>query len=179
MEKLKIGGLKQSLELCQFDLRGSDSSEEIASGVSKLLASQEINMELLTYYPNKNRCHQFTFCISHDKFSTASRILDKEGFLPMGWEINSRGHVGTITIFPHQSAIKILGIILASWAAQLIPIHGIASSLSALSFVTDYHLIDKATEVIQDLFQLPDDHAPFKPEIRYRQSTEVEKGKGD
>jgi len=35
MEKLKIGGLKQSLELCQFDLRGLDSSEEIASKVSK------------------------------------------------------------------------------------------------------------------------------------------------
>ena len=109
MAKLKIGGLKQSLELCQFNLRGLDSSEEIASKVSKLLLSQKINMEFLTYYPHRNSYHQLTFCISQDKFSTTSEILKKEGSLPIGWEINSRGQVGIITIFPHQSAIKILG----------------------------------------------------------------------
>ena len=96
--------------------------------------------------------------------------------MPIGWEINSHGHVGIITIFPHQSAIKILGVIMVSWAAQSIPIYGIATSLSAISFLTDYHLTDKATEVIQDLFQLPEDHAPIKPEIRYYQSDIV---KGD
>ncbi len=176
MKKLKIGGLKQSLELCQFDLRGPDSSEEIASKVSTLLLYQKINMEFLTYYPNRNSYHQLTFCISQDKFFTTSEILKKECSLPIGWEINSRGHVGIITIFPHQSAIKILGVIMVSWAAQSIPIYGIATSLSAISFVTDYYLIDKATEVIQDLFQLPEDHAPIKPEIRYYQSDIV---KGD
>ena len=179
MEKLKIGGLKQSLELCQFDLRGPDSSEEIASGVSKLLVSQKINMEFITYYPNRNSYHQLTFCISQDKFSTTSEILKKEGSLPIAWEIKSRGHVGIITIFPHQSAIKIMGVIMVSWAEKSIPVYGIATSLSAISFLTDYKLIDKAIENIQDLFQLPEDHAPIKPEIRYYQSTEVKKGKGD
>jgi len=175
MEKLKIGGLKQSLELCQFDLRGPDSSEEIASRVSKLLISQKINMEFITYYPNRNSYHQLSFCISQDKFFTASEILKKEGFLPISWEISSRGHVGIITIFPHQSAIKILGVIMVSWAEKSIPVYGIATSLSAISFVTDYHLIGKAIKNIQDLFQLPEDHAPIKPEIHYYQSTEVKK----
>ena len=179
MEKLKVGGLKQSLELCQFDLRAPDSSEEIASRVSKLLIYQKINMEFITYYPNRNSYHKLTFCISQDKFSTTSEILKKEGSLPMGWEISSRGHVGIITIFPHQSAVKILGVIMVSWAAQSIPIYGIATSLSAISFVTDYHLIEKTIENIQDLFQLPKNHAPIKPEIHYYQSTEVKKGKGD
>jgi len=170
MEKLKIGGLKQSLELCQFVLRGLDSSEEIASKVSKLLLSQKINMELLTFYSQRNNYHQLTFCISQDKFSATSEILKKEGSLPRDWEINSREQVGIITIFPHQSAIMILGLIMSSWAAHSIPIYGIATSLSAISFVTDYQLADKATKVIQDLFQMPEDHAPIKPEIRYHQS---------
>jgi len=69
----------------------------------------------------------------------------------------------------------ILGLIISSWAAQSIPIYGIATSLSAISFVTDYQLIDKAAKVIQDLFQMPEDHAPIKPEIRYLQSDIVEK----
>ena len=176
MEKLKIGGLKQSLELCQFDLRGVHPSEGIASRVSKLLLAHKINMEFLTHYTHYNNYNQLTFCTSQDKFFTTSEILKKEGALPSGWEVSSRGKVGIITIFPHQSAIKILGVIMVSWAAQSIPIYGIATSLSAISFVTDYQLIDKAVEVIQDLFQLPEDHAPLKPEIRYVQSDIV---KGD
>ena len=176
MEKLKIGGLKQSLELCQFDLRGVHSSEEIASRVSKLLLSKKINMEFITHSIHRNNYHQLTFCISQDKFSPALEILKKEDSLPIGWEINNRGHVGIITIFPHQSALKILGIIMVSWTSQSIPIYGIATSLSAISFITDYLLIDKALEVVQDLFQLPEDHAPLKPEIRYIQSDTV---KGD
>ena len=175
MERLKIGGLKQSLELCQFDLIGLDSSEEIASKVSKLLLSQKINMEFLTFYSQRNNYHQLTFCISQDKFSATSEILKKECLLPIGWEINSREQVGIITIFPHQFAIMILGLIISSWDAQSIPIYGIATSLSAISFVTDYQLIDKAAKVIQDLFQMPEDHAPIKPEIRYLQSDIVEK----
>jgi len=176
MEKLKIGGLKQSIELCQFDLRGPDSSEKTASGISKLLASQEINISFLTYYQNRNSYHHLTFCVSQDKFYDTSKILKKEGSLPTGWEINSRGNVGIISVFPHHSALKILGVIMVSWGKQSIPIHGIATSLSAISFSTDYHVIDKALEVLQGVFQLPDNHAPLKPEIRYYQSSTVKKG---
>jgi aspartokinase len=176
MEKLKIGGLKQSLELCQFDLKGVHSSEEIASKVSKLLLFKKINMEFLTYSTQRNNYHQLTFCVSQDKFSPVLKILKKEHSLPIDWEINSRGNVGIITLFPHQSAIKILGVIMVSWTSQSIPIYGVATSLSAISFITDYQLIDKAIQVIKDLFHLPVDHSPLKPEIRYVQSDIV---KGD
>jgi aspartokinase len=176
MEKLKIGGLKQSLELSQFDMRGPDSSEKIVLGISKLLASKEINIEFLTYNSNRNSYHQLTFCINQDKFSNTSKILTQECPLPMGWEVNCREHVGIISIFPHHSGIEILAIVMLSWAEQSIPIRGISTSLSAISFVTDYHVIDKAVKVVQDLFQLPDNHAPIKPEILYYQSTVV---KGD
>ena len=173
MEKLRIGGLKLSLELSQFDLRGPDSSEKIVMGASKALASQKINIEFLTYYPNRSNYHQLTFCINQDRFSDASRILEKKGSLPMGWEMNCRGHVGIISVFPHHSALKMLGLIMVSWGKQSIPIHGIATSLSAISLTTDYHVVDKAVEVIQGLFQLPDNHAPLKPELLYYQSSTV------
>ncbi len=94
----------------------------------------------------------------------------------MDLEINSREQVGIITVFPHQSAVMILGVIMASWAGQSIPIYGIATSLSAISFVTDYHKMDRAIKISQALFQMPEDHAPIKPEIRYQQSDIV---KGD
>lgn len=170
MGKMKIGGLKQSLELCQFNLGAVHSSDEIASQVSKLLLSHRINMEFLTFYPQNKNHHQLTFCVSQDTYSTALEILKKEGSLSKALKIDSREHVGIVTVFPHQSAMMILGLIMASWADQSIPIHGVATSLSAISFVTDYRILEKAINVLQDLFQMPEDHAPIKPEIRFQQS---------
>jgi len=176
MEKLKIGGLKQSLELCQFDLKGPDSSERIISGVSRLLASRRININFLTYNPNRNSYHRLTFCVNQEKSLNTLKILKEEGSLPIDWQVNCREHVGIISVFPHHSAIRMLGNIMVSWAKQSISIHGISTSLSAISFVIDYQLMNKAVEVVQDMFQLPDNHAPIRPGILYCQST---KAKGD
>ena len=178
MERVKLGGLKQSLELCQFDLRGPESPEKIVPRVSKLLASQKINIAFLTYSQLNNEFHQLTICPPQYDFSRTSGVLNTKGTLPRGWGIRSREHVGVLTVFPHRSPIKILGLVIVSWAAQSIPIYGIATSLSAISFITDYHWIDKGIEVVQDSFQLPEDHAPIKPELIYYQGDAVKKGKG-
>jgi hypothetical protein len=80
-----------------------------------------------------------------------------------------------VTIFPYHSALSILGIIMATWVENSIPVYGVATSLSAISFLTDFQAIDKAVEVIQSSFQLPDNHAPLKPELHYYQSTVIKK----
>jgi aspartokinase len=179
MEKVKLGGMKQSLELCQFDLRGPGPREKVVPKVSTLLASQKINIAFLAYNHLNNEFHQLTICPHQYDFIRTSRILNTKSTLPRGWAIQSREHVGILTVYPHRSPIKILGCVLVSWSAESIPIYGIATSLSAISFITDYHNIDKGIEVVQESFQLPDDHAPIKPELIYYQSDEVKKGKGN
>ena len=177
MEKLKVGGLRQSLELCQFDLRGPEPSDGILANVSRILASQKSNIAFLTYKTNKDRCCQVSFCLNQDLFPRASTILNKGLRLPTVWEIESREHVGMITVFPRHSAMTILGVVMASWGAESIPIYGIANSLSAVSFITDYRVIDKAVEVVQDSLQLPRNRAPIKPELQYYQSEVIKRNK--
>jgi hypothetical protein len=60
-----------------------------------------------------------------------------------------------------------------AWATHSIPMYGLSTSLSAVSFVTDYRLIEKSVEVIQDSFLLPENRSPLKPELRYYQSDTV------
>jgi aspartokinase len=176
MEKVKLGGLKQSLELCQFDLTGSANlSENMVWKISTLLASQKINIELLTYNLKRNNNQQLTLCTSQDTCIKVSKLLGKDGCLSTGWRIHCREHVGVLTLFPHHSVLKILGIVIASWASQSIPIYGITTSLSAISFITDYHRVDLGINAIQNSFQLPDNHAPIKPELLYYQSDMVKK----
>jgi aspartokinase len=179
MEKVKLGGMKQSLELCQFDLKGPDLPERIVPRISRVLASHKINIAFITYNQLRNEFHQLTICPHQYDSSRTSGILVTTGTLPAGWAIRSREHVGIITVYPHRSPIKILGCVMVSWAAQSIPIYGIATSLSAISFITDYGTIDKAIEVLRETFQLPEDHAPIKPELIYYQSEDVKKDKGD
>ena len=82
-----------------------------------------------------------------------------------------------ITVFPRHSALAILGVVLASWGAESIPIYGIATSLSAVSFITDYRIMDKAIEAVQDSLQLPGNRAPIKSELHYYQSEVKKKDK--
>jgi len=61
MERLKIGGLKQSLELCQFDLIGLDSflpftHREIIT-ISSPFVSVKINFLLLQKSLKKKACY--------------------------------------------------------------------------------------------------------------------------
>ena len=179
MERVKLGGMKQSLELCQFDLRGPESPERIVPKVSKLLASQKINISFLIYNHLNNGFHKLTICTHQYDCARTAGILTIRGILTQGWGMQSREHVGILTVFPHRCPLTILGLVMVSWAAQSIPIYGIATSLSAISFLTDYRTIDKGIEIIQNSFQLPDDHAPIKPELIYLQSDEVKQGKGN
>jgi len=174
MEKLKVGGLRQSLELCQFDLRGPEPSEGILANVSRILASEKSNIAFLTYRATKDKRCQLSFCLNQDQCSRASKTLNQGLHLPPVWEMKSREHVGMITVFPHHSALVILGVVLVSWGAESIPVYGIATSLSAISFITDYQIMDKAVEAVQDSLQLPGNRAPIKPELHYYQS-EVKK----
>ena len=171
MERLKIGGVKLSVEFCHFELRGSDPPQKTASTVSKALASEKINIEFLTYNSSKDGVYQISICVNQDKFYSTSKIFQKKGCLPVNWEVSSREKIGMVTIFPYHSALAILGVIMATWGGNAMPIYGVATSLSAISFLTDFQAIDKAVEVIESSFQLPDNHAPLKPELHYYQST--------
>jgi len=178
MEKVKLGGIKQSLELCQFDLRGPDVPERMVSKISRLLASQKINIGFITYNELNSGFHHVTLCPYQADSRRASGILNTTGTLPADWTIQSREHVGIITVYPHRSPIKILAGVMMSWASKSIPIYGMATSLSAISFITDYGAIDKGIAALRTTFQLPEDHAPIKPELIYYQSEDVQDDKG-
>jgi aspartokinase len=171
MEKLKIGGLKLSSALCQFELAGWDPPQKILSAASGLLSAQKINIEFLTHNTDKsNRC-QISLCVGEENFSAAATLFQKDDWLPLNWTVISTENVGMVTIFPYQSALAVLGIVLGAWKENSVPVYGVATSLSAISILTDFSAIDKAVEVIQASFQLPDNHAPLKPELHYYQSS--------
>ena len=64
--------------------------------------------------------------------------------------------VSIIDLFPHRHRINILGIALETLCRCRVDCLGLASSISALSFVVDYNLLKNAVTALSECFLLPD-----------------------
>lgn len=73
--------------------------------------------------------------------------------------------VGTLTLFPHQSSLNKLGLVLTMFGKHGLPVYGMNSSISALAINTDYHRLDEAAELLKTVFLLPENHAPFRQHL--------------
>jgi hypothetical protein len=62
-----------------------------------------------------------------------------------------------------------LGHIVAILGQSGIVIQSLCTSISALAINVPYHLLDTAVEVLEKIVELPDNHAPFRPEFSVRQ----------
>jgi len=108
-------------------------------------------------------------CVSAEDKIQVKHLIDSEADLRENTELGSA--VGLISLFPHQSNLKLLGLSLYAFGKARLPIYGLASSLSALTFVTDYAHLDKAAALLEEYFELPSNQRPFKPNICVRQSS--------
>lgn len=77
--------------------------------------------------------------------------------------------VGTLTFFPHQSSLTLLGRVLEAFGRATIPVHGIGTSISALTVATDHGRMDQAVTILENIMEFPPNHAPFRQEFRVRQ----------
>lgn len=74
--------------------------------------------------------------------------------------------LGALSLFPHHSNLKLLGLSLYLLGKQRIPLYGMASSISSLTFITDYLRLDEAVATLLKFVDLPPNHSPFRPEIQ-------------
>jgi hypothetical protein len=74
--------------------------------------------------------------------------------------------VGLISLFPHQFNLKILGLSLFALGVAGLPFYGMASSLSALTLITDYGRLDNAVAALQEHLAAPGENAPLEPDSR-------------
>jgi len=82
--------------------------------------------------------------------------------------------VGTLTLFPHQASLNILGLVLTIFGQHELPVYGMNSSISALAINTDYHRLDEVAQLLKSAFLLPENHAPFRQHLPAAISDEQE-----
>ena len=161
VDTLRLGGIKLSGELVQIDFHESRLSAEKFTSLLQKVAAAEIAIPHLHQARGSGEL-QSTLCLSLEDFPRVKGAVDSLLH-------NSRSRilpaVGTITLFPHRSAVNLFISVVHALAGQHIPLHGISTSVSALVIHTDYDLLDKGVEAILTVCELPENHTPLRPVV--------------
>ncbi len=159
-EKIKIGGIKLSSELVQLNLMYQGTSSFPASYFFQILTKNQINMPFVSTSFLGGRL-QSSCCILPENLGRVKELVQSEDKLK--GEIEFIHSVGMVSLFPHQYRLKVLGIVLYALGSTRLPLYGMSSSISALTFITAYSKLDAAVVSLAEYMNLPLNHSPFTP----------------
>ena len=171
-----IKGLKISGELGLVRLRAEFRESGLLPAFCSILAGSQINIPFLSAEYQAGSI-QATCCVDAAHRDLLKRLLSSEPDLHKRTEYTSG--VGLLTLYPHQSSLKLFGLSLRTLVKADLRVFAMASSIGALTYVLDYAQLDKAAAVLQTRFELAENHAPFKAEFAVAQGTQRRPGGGE
>jgi hypothetical protein len=163
MEKIPLAGVKLSGELLQVNMSGFSSASDAKLELSRLLSANRVNMPFLSGVCLEDRS-QATGCVSVEDEGRARELIranpklrDRAEFFPS---------VGLISLFPHQSSLKTLGLALFALGAAGLPLYGMGSSLSALTLITPYAHLGDAIAALGEHLDVPRENDPVEADLK-------------
>lgn len=169
-EKIPINGIKLSGRLVAVRVRRQSQPPTAASVLQqlcRLFAHHHINIVYLTTGGLTDEGADLC-CIDAEDLAGAEALVGRQADLKT--LVCFGEAVGLITFYPHRASLKLLASALRILSEGAISIYGLASSLSALTFVVDFADLDRAAGLLSQNFQLPGNPAPFRAEFRVRQA---------
>lgn len=155
---LKIGGIRISRCLAQIELTDSPG---VLVALLDLLAKRQVNVSVLSHIGSGDQASA-SFCVAEQDRQTVEQAAAQ---LEPAASIQVRHPVGTLSVFPHGSNLWLMGRIHDLFTSEGITVYGLASSLSVLTFVIDYPLLNRALEMLTTVLELPGNHTPHRPEM--------------
>ena len=161
-KKIRINGIKLSAELAQINILDRFPPEESRALFFRLLAQNQINIPFILVTGMGEKI-QGSCCVAAEDVKHVEQLVAMEPELKENIEFISG--LGALSIFPHRSNLKLLGLSFYLFGETRLPLYGMASSISSLTFITDYPQLDYAVATLLDHVELPPNHAPFRTEI--------------
>jgi hypothetical protein len=149
VEKVHLEGMTGTEALVRVNLvKGSDSGD-LLRGFLRSLAQHRINMRLFIG-AERPLGVQASCCVADVDIIRVKTLVDSNPDLKGC--IEHQGAAALVSIFPHRFDLKTVGLALIAFSEAKLPLHGICSSLSALTFVTDQARLQEVFTVLQTQF---------------------------
>lgn len=151
MGKAVINGIKFSPELVLLSLADSAGDSPSMGTICRIL--NRINMPFITAGQG-HAC-----CVPAGEIDRAQALAGVDERLVS--RLRLMYGVGLLSIFPHRSSLKVLGLSMRALGNVHVPFFGMASSLAALTFVVRYGQLDAAAASLAEYLALPDGYVPL------------------
>ena len=161
-KKVRINGIKLSRELVQVNIFNRFIPQYSRFHFFQLLSQHQINIPIILTSGMGEKIIG-SCCVAAEDINRIAEVVSGEPKLSESLEFVPG--VGTLSIFPHYSNLKLLGLSFYVFGKQGLPLYGMASSISSLTFITVYSRLDEAVSTLLEFMDLPPNHAPFRPEI--------------
>lgn len=163
--KIRVDGIKFSQELIHITISSGPGEKKLNTRLLRSMAENRINCPIL-FYSAMDHCSQGAVCITLEDSHRLEQMLAMDPDLKEN--VQCLSPVGSISLFPHKSSLKLLGCLMHVFGKTGLPIYGVAASLSTLTMTTDFHRLDDAIESLMPYISLPTNHAPFRSQLRIK-----------
>ena len=164
-DTLRANGIKLSLEMTLITIRSSSGESDPNARFLKLMGENRINLPFLCDAARDAKASG-TYCMLSEDISRAKRIIAGDKTLAPNLEYLPS--VGSISVFPHNFSLSFIGGMLRLMARSGAPLYSLATSISALTMITDFSRLGPTADYLARHVSLPGNHCPFKPEIRIK-----------
>ncbi len=167
MEKIRIEGIKLSGELALVSLAGHPRPQQALARACRIVASNRINVPFIsaTCWGEDART---ACCVEIQDAHRVETLLARDPDLDGRVEVLPS--VGLVSVFPHQSSLRILGLSLRALGEAGLSVHGVTSSLAPLTFLMDHADLDEAAAALEGVLELPLNQRPFRAHVPVTQS---------
>jgi aspartokinase len=149
--RVSMDGLNQVGGMVQARLLHRTDSENFLAVFLRVLAQDRINMNLCL--ATRLEGDEITCCVADTQGNRLKSLADS--LTESCVEVEFHGTASLLSVFPHRSSLKTLGLALTALAGAHVPLYGFCSSLSALTFTIDQDHCGKALTALSECFEIP------------------------
>ncbi|MCJ8500787.1 hypothetical protein [Desulfatitalea alkaliphila] len=165
-DAMAISGIKISPPVLALQLRSDPATRDWTPRLCRLLTAARVNIAFMTAAGAGSRARTLC-CIDPEQRNEVVRLIAHDPQLHAS--VTFGNTMGLLTLYPHRGSIPLLGRVVQTLHEAGIPLHGLASSIAALTLATDYERLEEAASRIVDRFDLPRNVSPLKPTFTVRQ----------
>lgn len=164
-DTLRANGIKLSLEMTLITIRASSGASDLNARFLKLMGENRINLPFLCNAA-RDAITAGTYCMLSEDIPRAERIIAGDKTLALNLEYLPS--VGSISVFPHNFSLAFIGGVLRLMGRFGAPLYSLATSISALTMITDFPKLGPTADYLARHVSLPQSHSPFRPEIHIK-----------
>lgn len=164
MQRLPVGGLRYHPDLTLIRVDGLAASDADLTEYLSLLDRRRLNLSFLTLRQQSDLTAA-SWCIAT---RDTDRVLEAARRFPrLAQRFTVMSPACALSVFPHRNRLAPLCLLIAALKAAGVPVLSLGTSISAISCILSEACLPEALGALEGVFELPENHAPIRIQLRH------------